>query len=241
MKVDLSDAKAKLDRAAYHVGQLEAKIAEYLGSDFHKTTLDPKEGSLRFQSLHRMDKSINCLIGDAVGNIRSSLDYAAIAILKPITGKSDEGGFPFADDDQGFKGMVTKGYFSACPSLHVPFLDDVQAYKGGKGNTLWAINKLRNIDKHRLLIAAPAMAGVRVSVWDPVADFRMSNCWFGVRPGNNCHIIDKAPNLKFTDKPHPFFEIRIEEPGVVERAAVVKFLKEASEAAKAFLDLVEKA
>lgn len=80
---DFSDAKIKLVRAEHHIKNLEQLIHDYSNSKFYKFELETLEGrvSLLFKSLHIPDLDIKSIIGDAISNIRSSLDYAAVAML----------------------------------------------------------------------------------------------------------------------------------------------------------------
>src|ERR1700730_14902236 len=111
-KADLSDARQKLARAREHIADAEARIGGFLATNFYRLRFEPdqREGRVKiiFDSLHQPDKNINAVIGDAVGNLRSMLDYAAVALVAPITGKPESVGFPFADDINGFTGEVSK-------------------------------------------------------------------------------------------------------------------------------------
>ena len=48
-KPDLSDARAKLDRATIHIGQIKGEIAAFLNTDFYQLTLehDKREGRIK--------------------------------------------------------------------------------------------------------------------------------------------------------------------------------------------------
>lgn len=180
----------------------------------------------------------NTVIGDAIGNLRSTLDYIAVAILAPILGKSDNIGFPFANDANGFKGQATKGIFANCPEPIKNFLiDNVQAYKGGKGHTIWAVNQLRNIDKHRLLIATVEMARVIASF--TVGTNVFQDCRFGVQAGEKKCLVSAPQGAKFTKKPTPAFEVRFNEIGVLEHTPVIPFLKSAANDIEGILHALE--
>jgi len=241
-KADLSDAYLKLARAKQHIADVEAGIGRFLSSDFYQFTfeLDQRKGRLqfRFQSLHKPDKALNCLIGDALSNLRSILDYAVVGIAYPYTGDPSKSQFPFADDASGFEGQVKspKSLGPTPQAIIDLFLNQVQAYKGGLGEAFWTLNKLRNIDKHRLLLTTTELAGAELS-------FRTSNgitftdCTFEMKAGQQTTILDSTLcDVQFTKKPRPIFLVEIEEPGVVQGVEINLFLKEMAEGVESFLN-----
>jgi hypothetical protein len=242
-KVDFSDAAEKLKRANQHIAEAETFIANYLTSDFYRVRFEndhvARRTKILFDSLHPPSKAVNLAIGDAISNLRSTLDYLVVAMLSPITGTTKHIEFPFADDKSGFEGTVNKGVikgtgtakfvFSSVGSAVVTLLiDQVQAYKGGRGHSLWVLNKLRNIDKHRLLVAATRIAGVRAS-W-VAGRCVYTDCSMGITAGQNGTFIDAdLGTVKFTAQPQLTFTVCINEPeaDAIDLEAI-EFLKHAS-------------
>ena len=236
MTIDLLDARQKLKRAGDHISELEKLIDADLASDFYKVIYQSHNRLLRLNSLHPPDKNINAIIGDVIGNLRSALGYAAVAIATPISGKSDGVYFPFADDVKGLKGQVGKTVFPQ--TIKDALIDQVQAYKGGAGEPLWAINKLRNIDKHRFLLVTVNTAGIRVSgIMN--GHITMHDCFFGGTAGQDQNLIAGLSNWKFTKQPQLVFEVSIEEVGIVDDAPAVKFLQSLSRSVSGLLDSLE--
>ncbi len=242
---DLSEAYAKLERSRYHISDLEARITAYLATDFYRLTIKPNERNglmeVTFDSLHQPDKQINALIGDAVSNLRSTLDYIVVALVAPITGKPEACGFPFANDEKGFIGEVgsKRAFGHADAAVRQFILDEVQAYKGGKGEALWVLNNLRNKDKHRLLVATASVAGVVLSFCDANGNtYRNMGC--GIEAGQNSLLI-RAPmnHIQFTDKPKLTFEILFEEPALIEHKPVAVFLNSVARNAQRILDAIQ--
>jgi hypothetical protein len=212
--VDLSDAYQKLARAREHVAEMEKAGQALLNPDLHRLRFERDKHARRLKviidSQHPPDKRINSIIGDIVGNLRSVLDYVVVALVEPITGKPQDIHFPFADDVKGFAGVVTKASLSVCAqAIKDHFISEVQAYKGGKGEPLWVLNKLRNIDKHRFLITTVNLAGLRAS-WR-VGNNVFTNCGASVMAGQTGTFLECPDNVEFTDKPRPTFEIRFNE------------------------------
>lgn len=212
----LEDAFLKIDRADKHIADLETVVADYLRSDFYEILVerDKRTGQTKvgFKSLHPIGKELNLLFGDAVGNLRSALDYAVVAICAPHrAGKTGGIYFPFADDRSGYIGEVTKGHISLCGTLMVDFfVNEVQAHKGGTGHRLWALNKLRNIEKHRMLLASTKIAGLIVNAEDANGN-RFGNIHAQVNSGGTVAMFN-WPDLKLTEEPRPTFQIEITEP-----------------------------
>lgn len=244
MKVDLSDSYTKLDRARYHIADIQAQIARFLATDFYTLTTktDKATGQLKvhLQSLHEPDKRLNATIGDAIGNLRSTLDYAAVTLVSPITNKSSGIGFPFADNESGFKGEVGKAALSVCAqAIQDHFVNEVQAYERGKGHTLWVLNKLRNIDKHRLLVATTEAAGVRFSFVEPRSNGRFDGANCMIKAGSNGCLLDIPVTAQLTKEPTPTFEVRLHEPPFLEHTPVSAFLQSAASDIKRLLDALK--
>lgn len=245
MQVDLSDAVIKLSRARDHISDLEVRLRAYLATDFYRLRVEPDEGGRRirivFDSLHQPDKSINALIGDAIGNLRSSLDYIAVALTYPITGKTDDAGFPFADSANGFAGEVRakKGFGHCSIAIQEFFITDVQAYERGEGKNFWILNKLRNIDKHRLLFATTEIASVDISFRDKNGN-TFKNIFFGLNSGQSGTLIDApADYIEIRGKPKPAFQVMLQEPPYIQDVPVLEFLHEAARATEDLLDRIK--
>jgi hypothetical protein len=92
---------------------------------------------------------------EVIEHLRAALDQAAFAVA---TSKGNKGTyFPFADSLAELDGMVE----SRCefiPDEIVTLFRAFQPYKGGD-NLLWALNKLCNAQKHRLIEPAGVIVG----------------------------------------------------------------------------------
>jgi hypothetical protein len=92
--------------------------------------------------------------GDAVHNLRSTLDHLARALVEATGGTVDERNtsFPicnFAKDYKSRARASVKGLGSPCLKI----LDSIEPYKNGSSHQLWQLNELDVIDKHRMLVA----------------------------------------------------------------------------------------
>lgn len=242
MRPDFTDAHIKLCRARHHIAEIKSQIATFLVTDFYRLRFETNHRKGRveviFDSLHQPDKSVNALIGDAVGNLRSTLDYIAVALAYPVTGKTDKTGFPFADDANGFAGEVRSQRTLGPCDLGIQnfFTQEVQAYQGGKGETFWTLNKLRNIDKHRLLVATAQLASVTAS-WRDRNGGTFSGVTMSISAGQSGTFID-APieHIEFTNEPKGSFAILLKEPPFIDGVPVEAFLDRAASATEALLN-----
>lgn len=244
MKPDLADARQKLNRAGHHIAHLDAWINGRLSADYYRLTVEPKDGnrlSYNFQSLHDLSRDAEAIIGDAIGNLRSTLDYIIGALVFPITGERKNSGFPFANDAKGFAGEVRgERCFGLLPeTLQDAIINDVQAYKGGSGEALWALNQLRNVDKHRLLVTTQRVAAISLSFRDANGN-TFIDCKMGVPEGQKTTAIS-APmgHIQITSQPRPTFAISIQEPGVIEGAEALSFLQTCANQVNGVLKTVE--
>jgi hypothetical protein len=241
-KPDFSDARQRLGRAREHIAESQTRIANLINPEFYRVEphFDSQAGRVRIDliSLQQSDKGLNCTIGDAIGNLRTVLDYAAVALVAPIAGKTQSVGFPFADDANGFTGTVTKGTLSVCAeTVRQYFIDEVQAYKGGKGETFWTLNKLRNIEKHRFLLATRELVGV-IASWR-VGKYICTNNSLRVVAGDRRTFLDAPADIEFTDKIHPTIQVFLNEPPYVPHAPAISFLNGLTSDVERFLNAIE--
>lgn len=240
MKKSLSDAYFKLQRARQHISELEGRIVSYLSSRFYEFDVEDIGGGryvLFLKSLVEPSGDIGAIIGDAISNTRSVLDYVAVELCRGHCEDAHKRGFPFADNAVGFAGQVrSKTCFFGCPvDIQRFFIDDVQAYKGGVNSSLWSLNKLRNIDKHRLLVTATHWSRIEIEHTDERSNKYNFN--FNVSAGERWNMVE-ADELVFDLKKNgkPSFEITINE---VLDSAGTRFDEPAAQALHGFCDSVE--
>lgn len=159
-----------LDHAAKHLKKLELRAQTF--RDCHCrgpfTEVDPATGEicLKFRVIRDPSPEIACLAYDIINEARTALDYAVYDAAAIIQGIAEPSGtkFPFGDDEakarDDFSRKQKKG---RCPpeleDLREFILTDIQPYKGGRGELLVRMNKLRNAKIHRLLVPMAAAFG----------------------------------------------------------------------------------
>lgn len=159
--------RKKIERAKYHVRDLERHFLEFRKENCHRfrTEIDPDTGD----EVHRAvvvstPPEFTLIIGDAVHNLRSALDHLAWQAHEFDGGIPDKYTFfPVCDAPTEYKpvDLAKKQKFS--PRL-IRLFESVQPYHSGY-ESLGLIHKLNNIDKHRFLfVTAFAVNGIMPTV-----------------------------------------------------------------------------
>jgi hypothetical protein len=95
-----------------------------------------------------------CIVGDALHNLHTALDFVANDIEFSTTGqRTKHTKFPIYDTRDELVAAVNGGFKHKAPERIIDFIVNViQPYKGGDGEPIWALHALDIEDKHRLLI-----------------------------------------------------------------------------------------
>ena len=200
----LSGARLKLQRANKHISDSETAVISlkhaYVSSI---ETHAPTGGhSIKYECPRFSDlvNEIALITGDAIHNLRASLDHAWVSIIRhlklPVTKWTK---FPFAESAEALdKTLGERKIVSASPALFKKISAEVQPYRGGNA-LLWALHDADIADKHKLLIPlVDYMSVVDLSVEDehgPVTGNTLPR-----RGSNGIFYVDFAPNIKIHSK-----------------------------------------
>jgi hypothetical protein len=136
MKTSFREAYLKIDRANKHVNDLESYVREFAATD-HYTILiehDPNGGcdTLKLKSTQTIPDEFLLVLGDALHNLRSALDYAMHAAS---TIWDEHTKFPIRDTRDALIAAINGGLKQKAPREVIDIIVDViQPYKGGSGN-----------------------------------------------------------------------------------------------------------
>jgi hypothetical protein len=235
----LRHVQLKVERAEQHIAALSLELDAFLQSGPYRVeaTHDAKTRKLVYfvAAAEPVPDSVALIAGDAIQNLMSALDHLAYQIVCSDTrGKPpDLSGiyFPIADDAAKYEANKRTQLKGASQETFQR-IDAVKPYRGGK-DPLWALKRLNNIEKHRLLLAvgsraaglnlgqlmAPHIAGKMPP--EAVAAFESMNIFlnpadkgFPLRPGFELYIgaVDEKPNPKQEFR----FDVALSEPGIIE-------------------------
>ena len=172
----LQSARLKVEWAKKHIVDLNRAIRTFFDCNPYqiRADRDPQVGGVDYY-VERVDPIpalIPCLAGDAIQNLRSALDHLAYQIFlagpNPSPRHANNVFFPIVG---GAKEYET-GKLGIIHSATKDAIDAIEPYKGGKGHQLWVLNKLNNINRHRLIIAIGSISSTFVYSEDAVRELR---------------------------------------------------------------------
>jgi hypothetical protein len=152
------DVWAKYERAQKHIDDLRIAVGEFGNANRNHVgrKTDEKTGDVIYylKSVPIVPDSISLMLGDAIHNLHSSLDYLAHAIVRPVGDRAiKDTKFPIRDTAEGFNAALP-GCIQGAGEFCLQAFKRIQPYKGGFGHPLWQLHELDIIDKHRLPLTA---------------------------------------------------------------------------------------
>ena len=156
--------RVKVERAKQHIVDLNLRLKAFLDSNPYKvgTYRNPETRQLIYflTGVRNVPPQIGLVVGDVIQNLRSALDHLAFQLymLGPggqAGGSGSRTHFPIADDSAKYKIGAPRKIKGLRPDA-IKAIDAIKPYKGGgtdKSDALWRLEKMNNIDKHRILIA----------------------------------------------------------------------------------------
>lgn len=148
------EARLKIRWADEHIADFQSRLVKFSEADSYIIHVDFHSDAgcdfIRLETVLTVPEEFLLMVGDALNNLRSSLDYVMHALC-PQASK-----FPIRKtraelDDALNNGRITKTY--ASEALRDFILNTIQPYEGGDAEIFVHLQELNNIDKHRLLIA----------------------------------------------------------------------------------------
>jgi hypothetical protein len=248
------NARLKLEWARHHINQLHAAWQAYLKTDFCELRVedDPAGGQvLKIVSIKPFPEIV-LILGDAVHNMRASLDYT---ISELLGWKDTRLTFPMGEDREELvdsfrtepvviNGRTKKKGRNAAIEVAVPgigqfIVDKIRSYRATDG-ALWALGKLDGRDKHRLLL--PIVVPQSISGINAIDknNNRMTNCYAEVGAGGTAKLVSfGAGGVKIESYGKPTAEILIHEAGIVENQRLFPMLVEMAQTVAQTIDLIE--
>jgi hypothetical protein len=170
MQVSFRGSRLKVKRAYKHIEELETWLRDLVQSNINAVMShkDQNPGSESHTVLVQrpigFSEDVAPIVGDAVHNLRATLDLIASAIV--IAGREDDPAlayFPLYDTRQALVNSPEYGLIErVAPDLALEIADVIKPYKTGGDSRFWALNRLDRMDKHRVLIPTLTESGYRV-------------------------------------------------------------------------------
>lgn len=140
-----------------------------------------------------LNPSVSLVVGDAFHNLRASLDHMVYQVITHHKDDGDRCQFPFADNESKLINQTTYKQIAAASNMAGKLLiEKIMPYEA-TNYKLWGLNKLNNIDKHRLLITVTQ--GTAAGLEGKFSDEKQ----FGVMFQNIRDVLGKENTIK-TDK-----------------------------------------
>jgi len=161
--------KVKIERAKKHIIDLQVELVTFFRSNPYDIVPknDVQSGEVRHY-LARMEHIpliITAITGDVIQNLRSALDHLAYQLLlvhRGVPGTDENIGFIVRNCPKEYKAALSRPVKRMRQDA-IDSLLSVEAYKGGKGHQIWVLNRLNNIDKHRLILAVASASGSAIT------------------------------------------------------------------------------
>lgn len=151
---------AKIKRANEHIENLNSEINSLIDSNAYHFVSEPNADAT--ESIIRIvgpepPLRFSTIIGDAVNQLRSSLDFLVHAlIIKNGNSPTRRSQFPICDDAKKFKEACGRGIIKGVSTSAEKAIKARQPYRNSKNlnmNFLYILRELSNTDKHRNLVA----------------------------------------------------------------------------------------
>jgi len=162
-----------LGHARSHLATLEAEISQYLASGACSISRTRNIDELRqgsewvftLEVRAPVPEELSALIGDALHDMRSALDYLVWGLAVREGGDpplhAREVGFPIRTDRADFFN-ATNRQIGELPAAARAAIEELQPFHGPPHDLLRWLNELSNVDKHRTLhLAAAAVSSAR--------------------------------------------------------------------------------
>jgi len=176
--------QAKLERAEKHIRDFNAEIRAFFDSGpyevLRRDDLATRERIYYVGSVRDVPPEAVAIAGDAIHNLRSTLDHLALQLVLAAGGTPNTATcFPICKDATKYKAespRKVKGMGQAA----IDAIDAIKPYRGGNF-TLWRLHELDRIDKHRVLVTAgSALMGHSLL---PASRKHFTENWIARNPG----------------------------------------------------------
>jgi hypothetical protein len=198
------DARLKIERAEHHINDLHRRMLEFIDekdaySVYAEQDPEASGDSINVVATKAIPKDFPLIIGDAIHNLRTALDFTMHDIVFTPTEYTR---FPIRDTANDVKAAVNGGLKQNAAEHVLNFIVDVvQPYKGGDGDAIWCLHELDIEDKHRLIIPHMQLTAVNgICVEDDGGVKYQVPTWMIANKRTASHTWTGHRNIKITNK-----------------------------------------
>lgn len=150
--------RLKIKWAKKHIRELDAAINRFLQDQPYRIGAKPhripqiEHTTLYVAEVKPIPDEISLILGDAIHNLRSALDYLMWQLVEAYGGTPNKSiYFPIADTVQQYQSAIGNREIQKIAPNALDIIESVQPYVT-PDQTLWLLHQLDIIDKHRLLL-----------------------------------------------------------------------------------------
>ena len=152
----------KIERANKHITDLNNALRAFGATNPYRVGIkrdpDTRKPIYYMAKVDAVPAEISMILGDAVQNLRASLDHLAQQLC--LVGSGGAGyrkntSFFIAPNASEYERLVSRKVEGMRQDA-VDVLRALEPYKGGNGNDFWVLHSLNNIEKHRAIVTAAA-------------------------------------------------------------------------------------
>lgn len=193
-------AELKVERAKRHVDEVHSLINRLNEKDLERFAIHQDNHGQPicvFDGFEDDAMDISIAAGDAIHNLRCSLDHIWTALERAATGKlTTRGYFPFHETWANLRDAIAKSAVKAAfPQIEALVLNEAKPCRETGGDILlWSISKLDNLDKHNIIIPVFAPSFIRALT------YQMPN---GSISSKSCCVFDSSTALAFAGPQKP--------------------------------------
>jgi hypothetical protein len=218
----LENVRAKIEWSRKHLNLFKSEVFRYLNEESTNATVKVQADTNLIKRVN-VDPTpilvVHCLIlGDCLQNLRSSLDYLVGELVLAANNVPDENHqFPICESLERFKSQCGRKRLDGIPVEAQALIESLQPYhcpQGWNFSSLWILNELCNINKHRhVLVVKSNPIGILtetldsfgeainsfVTVGDQAADIRIARV---LGPGEKVEVKEHSvSHIVFDEEP----------------------------------------
>lgn len=156
----------KIKRAKQHISDLNGQINAYMAKKPFQLIIRqyPELAELHalVETRHPIPAEFPLLLGDAIHNLRSSLDLMIFGLIGDKVAMPDSLYFPMCKRAGALKDAITRRQMHLAGESVVRAIETLQPYPEGKYG-LYSLHELDIRDKHRLILAAWRNAEIKAA------------------------------------------------------------------------------
>jgi hypothetical protein len=232
--MSVSSANLKLARANRHIRDLENLCEAFIAENPHRLVCenDPKNrmAFVRVVVTKQIPMEASTIIGDALHNLRSSLDHlAAIAIRHAGNQPTRETQFPVGGTPADLEAAIPRKLHGASDAF-IRFVREAKPYRDGGDGVVFPLSRLDNLDKHDSIIPSLSVHRVHnivLSATNPNGcQLHMTVGVVEARGGSiNLAAMQPGATMELNKDTYGSFQIEFQQTGILDGEPIIDTLK----------------